>query len=71
MKNQSSFDFAAASGKPPGRTAIGFRLENENFAELSRRAKALGVSEHELARHYVLACLGLEFGLSDDASRRN
>jgi len=57
MKNQPIFEFAAASGKTPARTTIGFRLENEKFAELSRRAKALGVSPHELARHYVLEIL--------------
>ena len=49
MRNQSRFNFAAASGKTPARTTIGFRLENEKFAELSRRAKAIGVSPHGLA----------------------
>lgn len=36
---------------------IGFRLEIEARAELASRAKALGVSSHDLARHYVLQML--------------
>jgi hypothetical protein len=57
MKKQPLFEFADASGKTSVRTTIGFRLKNENFVELSRRAKVLGVSPHELARHYVLEIL--------------
>lgn len=36
---------------------VGFRLDPEARAALSERAKVLGVSCHELARHYVLLML--------------
>ena|ERR1041384_4998519 len=42
----------------PNRPAtIGFRLDEESSRILSERARSLGVSPHELARHYVIEFL--------------
>jgi hypothetical protein len=38
-------------------TTIGFRLDDEHGKQLVKRAESLGVSVHELARHYVLLVL--------------
>lgn len=40
-------------------TVIGFRLEPELAEALAQQAKALGVSPHELARHYLVEAMGL------------
>jgi len=60
MKKQHTFEFSQKVAKPTARTTIGFRVDEELFAELTRRAKALGVSPHELARHYVMELLSAE-----------
>ena len=57
MKKQHIFEFSAASEKTTPRTTVGFRLGDEKYVELSRRAKGLGVSPHELARYYVVEML--------------
>lgn len=57
MRNQQTFGFVAAGAKKPARKTVGFRLEDKLQLELCRRAKALGVSHHELARHYVVEML--------------
>lgn len=36
---------------------IGFRLDEESHRVLSERANRLGISPHELARHYVIEML--------------
>ena len=38
--------------------AVVFRLDSDNVQELSARAEKLGVSIHQLARHYTLEALG-------------
>lgn len=40
-----------------GPATIGFRLDTDARAILTRRAIALGISPHDLARHYVLELL--------------
>ena len=56
----SRTQFRAAS-ETPGRAnppaTIGFRLDEESSGLLSARARSLGVSPHELARHYVIELL--------------
>ena len=42
---------------PLAPATIGFRLDLEARSILARRAESLGVSPHDLARHYVLECL--------------
>jgi len=39
---------------------IGFRLEQELADVLAERARALGVSPNELARHYLVEAMGLD-----------
>jgi hypothetical protein len=46
------------STKPPN-TMIGFRLDEAAAEVLTARAELLGVSPHELARHYVVEALQL------------
>jgi len=46
---------SAAESQCPA--TIGFRLDVEHGRVLAERAKTLGVSVHELARHYVLLML--------------
>ena len=57
MKKLQNLELSAATHKKAGRTTIGFRLDEEIYAELSRRAAGLDVSPHELARHYALEVL--------------
>ena len=42
---------------PAAPGSIAFRLDEHNRCVLAERAAALGVSPHELARHYVLEVL--------------
>ena len=52
--SQNQFEFAEnmKNGKCP--PTVGFRMEETDGAALATRAKSLGVSVHELARHYVV-----------------
>lgn len=46
--------------KKSGSTTVGFRLDDEAAELLAARANTLGVSIHELARHYVNLALETE-----------
>jgi hypothetical protein len=57
MNNEKNQALSAGRPKTNTRTPVAFRLEDESYLELSRRAKRVGVRQHELARHYVVEVL--------------
>ena len=57
MRPKTNIQGSEIAREPVAPPTVGFRLDDGSRRVLAQRADALGVSPHELARHYVVESL--------------